>query len=77
MQSSNKQFSGALVIWAGMTARGYDVSQPRSLPKQITQSLFHNIASDLCNGSGKRNILGAHFNTILGITALVDTAVTH
>ena len=60
-----------------MTARGSDASQAQSLPEQISQSLFHDFASDLGNGAGERNILGANFHTILGIPALVDAAIAH
>src|SRR5882724_7740437 len=60
-----------------MTARGSDPSQARSLPEQITQSLFHHFAADLGNGAGQRNVLWANLHTILGIAAFMDTAVAH
>ena len=60
-----------------MTARGSDASQARSLSEQVTESLFHDFASDLGNGLGERNILGANLNTILGITALVNASLAY
>ena len=35
----------------GMTARGSNASQTRSLPEQITDGLFHDVAADFGDGA--------------------------
>ena len=48
-----------------------------SFPEQITHRLFHDIAANLGDGSGQRNILWTDLDAILRIATLLDTAITH
>src|SRR5438093_11729726 len=52
--------------------RHYDL-----LSKQVSNRLFHDSAANLRDGAGERNIFRTGLDTILRVTALVDSAVAH
>src|SRR6266571_8247297 len=64
----------------GGITRDCTVEHPAKLwlfPEQITNRLFHDLASHLRYGASQRNVLGADLDAVLRITALLDAAIAH
>ena len=39
--------------------------------------LFHDLAANLGNGLGQRDVLGTNLDAVLGIAAFLDAAIAH
>jgi len=49
----------------------------KSLPKKVTDGLAHDLAADVGNRLRQRNFLGANFDAILCVAALLNAAIAH
>src|SRR5271165_5586642 len=46
-------------------------------PEQVFHRLPHDLAADVGDGLGERNVFGADFDAVLRVAALLDAAVAH
>src|ERR1700681_645209 len=74
---SRPERAGSRTGLAPSLQKGATFRKARSLPQQVAERLFHDLATDFGNRRRQRNIFRTNLDAVLRVATFLDAAVAH